>query len=56
MQSLEISCAARRLYTSLDAKWLNVAPDDGLMIVRNMYSHLMKNKDYSQESVYLVGL
>ena len=35
---------------------LNVAPDDGLMIVRNMYSHLTKNKDYSQEFVYLVGL
>ena len=35
---------------------LNVVPDDGLMIVRNMYSHLVKNKDYSQESVHLVGL
>ena len=35
---------------------LNDAPDDGLMIVRNMWSQIMKNKDYSQESVQLVGL
>ena len=35
---------------------LNVAPDDGLRIVRNMYSQLTKNKDYSHEFVHLFGL
>ena len=46
--------AARRTSTNVPIalySLLNVAPDDGLTIVRNMYSNLMKNKDYPQDFV-----
>ena len=32
------------------------APDDGLVVVRNMYSQLMDNKDYSWEVLHLFDL
>ena len=32
------------------------APDDGLVIVRNIYSQIMDNEDHSLEVLHLVGL
>ena len=40
---------------SLYSLW-DDAPDDGLVIVRNMYSQIMDNKDHSWELLHLVGL
>ena len=35
-------------YTKYDVQLIKVAPDDGLVIVRNMYSQTMKNKEFVQ--------
>ena len=51
----ESSCCVDLHPHALYSLW-DDAPDDGLVIVRNMYSQIMDNKDHLWEVLHLVGL